>query len=305
MNKVRLFQLAFWFMPKVPHRLSQYAAIGAGYVAWLIAQRTRARVRANLAHVPTLAANPQRLNRATRQAFAHLMLNYVDLFAPPDLTDPDFPLHFPIEEKDLIRDIMAQGKGCIMVTHHVGTFELAKYRLRLLLDTPVIVPVEAVDPPGLFALLVHERSRCGMDFRSITESETLRDMLLALRQGQAILVAMDRDVLHTGVMMPFLGAPARLPIGVIALARRTGAPIVWVSAVREDLRRYHGRMTLLAADIDSETRGDDAVRHALAPIVAHMEALIMQHPEQWLAAFADDVWQETRLSSLPVRYEQV
>lgn len=216
MNSVRLYQLAFWLMPKVPHRLAQYIAVTASYFSWLVATKTPARVRTNLAHIPTLAANPQRFDRATRQAFAQLLLNYLD-------------------------------------------------------------------PPSLFDLLAHERSRCGLEFRSITASETLRDMLVALHPGEAILVALDRDVLHIGVVMPFLGAPTLLPIGVIALTRRTGTPIVWVSAVHETMHRYHRRMTQIANDTCANTRGDDALRHALQPIVAHMEALIVQHPEQWLA----------------------
>jgi phosphatidylinositol dimannoside acyltransferase len=293
MMKLRLYQLGFWVAPRVPKRLMQYLAIVAGYCVWLLARGTRARVRANLAHIPTLAADPARLDRVTRQSFVHLMLNYVDLFAPPDQTDPAFAAQFTIENEQLVRDILKRGKGCIMVTHHAGSFEIARQRMRLVFEGPGMIPVEELEPPELFALVAKQRERCGLQFPPISASETLRDMLSALRHNQVIMIAMDRDVLHTGIEMPFFGAPARMPIGIVALARRTGAPIMWASADREGLNRFHSRLTELPVKIDADTRGEDAVRHALQPIVAHMERVILQHPEQWLAPFAGDIWEES------------
>jgi len=98
-------------------------------------------------------------------------------------------------------------------------------------------------------------------------------------------------VLHTGVVMPFFGAPARIPTGPIALARLTGAPIVMGTLWRSGMNGLEGTVITFPPDlVGPETRGDEAVRRALAPLVAAMEREIQQHPEQWLAAFTDDVW---------------
>ena len=292
MNKLRFFQFAFWLLPRVPRRLAQYCAIVVGYGLWLGAPKLRQRVRANLAHIPTLAANPQRLDHTTRVAFAHLLLNYLDLFAPPDRADPNFFTHFPIADEGLIHEILQAGKGCIMISLHNSTLEIAQQRLCHLLNIPIIVPMEALEPPALYDLLAQQRGRKGISFLPVSRSETLRDMLTTLRQGNGVLMAVDRDIVQTGVIMPFFNAPARLPVGVVALARRTGAPIVWVSAWRVGIDRYAGSMVQLPLEIDADTRGDAAVRHALYPIVKRMEAVIMAHPEQWLAVFADDIWAE-------------
>lgn len=291
MDKTRIFRLGFQVLPRLPHAFLQYLAVAGGYILWAVAGGMRARVRTNLSNIPSLAADPERLDRAVRGAFVSLVLNYLDLLVPPTPAEmANFEEISPIEDPELFAEARALGKGCIVLSVHSAGFEWGRWRLPARFDGTFLGPMENVNPPEFYDLLADERSRSGIRFLPVTSGETLRECITGLRQGANVLLALDRDVLHSGVVMPFFGKPARIPTGGISLARMTGAPILLVFAWRDGVQRYVGKVTWPQVVIGSETRGEDAVRAALEPLVRVMEAQIEAHPDQWLAAFSDDIW---------------
>ncbi len=162
MDKVRIYRLGFTMLPRLPRRLVRWIAVVVGLVLWSCAGAMRRHVRANFAHVPTLAADPARLDRVVRNSFVHLMLNYVDLFTSPG-ADADFVAHYPIEGEGLFREALQEGKGCIALGMHCDTFEASAWRFTTLTpDIPVLLPVELLQPPALYELVREQRERSGM-----------------------------------------------------------------------------------------------------------------------------------------------
>jgi lauroyl/myristoyl acyltransferase len=288
--KTQLFALAFRLVPRVPRAVLLGLAPLVGTIAWLVARGMRERATASLRHIPTLAANPAQLRRAVRGLFTQLMLNYVDLFVPPLGPPEALAPYFIIDDLGLITDTVARNKGCIFVSVHFSGFEWARWRMKQIVKVPIIAPVEALEPPALFDLVARERGKSGITFLPVTEGQTLREMIAALRRGEAVLIAVDRDVVRNGVVMPFFGAPAQIPTGVVALARLTGAPVLGVTSWRDGLGHYYGNARAIDLPVDRSTRGEEAMRAALEPLVRWMEETIASHPEQWLAALAGDVW---------------
>ncbi len=297
--KTRLFRLGFRVLPHVPRILLQVVAVLAAEVLWLTATGTRQRVRANLAHIPTLAADPAALDRAVRRSFRALLWNYIDLFTPPDLTNPRDLGQITIENQTVLTEMHKRGQGCILLSLHSNGFEWGRPFLAHFAGGRMVAPVEVVQPPELFDILLRERNKSGIEFLPITEGETLRTMITGLRSGAHVVVALDRDVLHTGIEMPFFGATARIPTGPVALSRMTGAPIIVMSLWRTGFRRLEGHVIDPGIVIGPQMRGEAATRAALAPLVRLIEREILRHPERWLAAFADDVWVGTDATTAP------
>jgi phosphatidylinositol dimannoside acyltransferase len=299
MRKVDLFRLAFRFLPRLPRRFVQVMALLGADLAWLLLPQMRARVAANLCRIPALAASPKRLRATTRQSFRSLALNYIDLFVPPNMEDPRIYTWFDIRNiKDLVA-LNTLGRGAIMVSLHSSGLEWGCWMMSRLVHGPIITPMETLSPPELYQLVVSQRGRSGIQFVPVTESESLRTMISALRAGQHVLLAGDRDVLHTGMAMPFFDAPARIPTGAVVLARLTGAPIYVVSLWRTGLQRFAGYVTPL--DITVRERGEAALRKGLETLTAQLEREIARHPEGWLGAFAEDIWESSEVSDpLPV-----
>src|SRR5579863_4088731 len=84
--KYRLFQAAAVVVPRAPLWLARPATVGGAMAAWALASGVRRRAEANLRHIPSLAADPPALRRATRGVFVTSALNYLDFFRGRYLT---------------------------------------------------------------------------------------------------------------------------------------------------------------------------------------------------------------------------
>ncbi len=278
-------------LPLIPRRIRYVAAAVAGYILWAVSPAMRNKVRANLAHIPELAQHSQKLRVAERKAFVELLLNYADLFAPMKLDNPELPKRFPILGKEILDTALAAQKGVILVTFHHSAFEQAKYVMRQLCDCPIVTPVEPFAPTEAFLLVNGERARCGIQFLPFNDPETLRAMLKTLRIGGAVLLAIDRDIGGTGIEAELFGCKTNIPAGVIHLARTSGAPIVLLRGFRKNFFSYEGRIISVSQSVAPQTKSPEAVRQALQPIIQCMEKEIAKAPEQWVAVFADQLFQ--------------
>ncbi len=118
--------------------------------------------------------------------------------------------------------------------------------------------------------------------KAVPVSQSLRPIVRALRANEAVALAADRDVTGGGEWLPFFGALARIPVGHVKLALRTGAPILPCFVVRESDR--HSRVYI--EEPLFLTPGEDLqrdVREGAQRIVALMERYIRAYPDQWLA----------------------
>ena len=207
MTKTRLFRLAFAIVPHLPRRVVQYFAIIIGHLLWLFLPNVRQTVSENLAHVPSLAEQPEVLRATTRQCFVELLLNYVDLFSYPDISNVDFVTSFPLKTENYVRQALTEGIGCIAVSLHLSSFDYSGYRFRTLVSGEVVVPAEELQQPDLFQLINDHRNRTGLSFVPVAQHESMRKMITTLKNGGTVMVAVDRDVLHTGATIDFFGQP--------------------------------------------------------------------------------------------------
>lgn len=287
------FRLAASVVPHIPVVISRPLAQLVGLAMWAAMPAARQRVDFNLGHVPALAADESSRRRAVREVFRHLALNYLDFFRVRTLPAERIAAQWHVERQDLFDAAVAAGRGVILITAHLGDFEYGAARLGAI-GVPITLPVERLKPEGLFALACHLRSHHGIRAVPADSPESLRALFAALRRGEAVLLAVDRDVLGTGVEVPLFGARARLPTGPVLLAQRSGAPILWAHGWRErDGRSRGGFMPVelppVGAGAGTRTRDKAELARALAPIARALEGQIAAHPAQWVAALTP-IW---------------
>jgi lauroyl/myristoyl acyltransferase len=237
--KYYAYWLAAAVVPFVPLPIARFLAWIAGLSLWALRPGTRRRVDANLRHIPTLAADDARRRRSVRRAFCNLALNYLNLFRVRRLSAERILADWTVENEALFEQALAGGRGAILICAHLGDMEYAAARLGVI-GTPITLPVERLKPERLFALACELRSHHGIRAVPADSTESLRALFAALRRGEAVLLTVDRDVLGTGVEVPFFGSPARLPTGAVLLARRSGAPMLWAHGARERGGRSRG-----------------------------------------------------------------
>ena len=70
------------------------------------------------------------------------------------------------------------------------------------------------------------RRNHGIQYLPVVGSTPMRTIVQKLRDNKIVSIVADRAIAGISVEADFFGAPARLPIGPIRLAQRTGAALV-------------------------------------------------------------------------------
>ena len=177
---------------------------------------------------------------------------------------------------DLIERALAAGRGAILLTPHLGCWEItAQYASRRFPITVLYSPpkLRAVEP-----LMQRGRTREGM--ASVPpDLSGLRAMLRALHRGQAIGILPDQvPGLGEGEWAEFFGRPAYTMTLVTKLADRTGAPVLLGYAER--LARGRG-YRLVVVPMAAAHEGESPQRALNRAI----EDLVRRCPAQYLWAY--------------------
>ncbi len=170
---------------------------------------------------------------------------------------------------------MAAGRGVIVVTGHLGNFELggrvlaARYPL---LDVVKPQRNEAFDR-DLDAL----RNRHGI--ATVPVDRAGHAVLTHLKGGGMVSLLVDQDAGAGGLRLDFLGRPASTWPGAARLALRTGCPVVPVAILREGPGHvfYIGEAVIAAPGPATP----DRVAALMRRISDGVEAFVRVRPEQW------------------------
>jgi KDO2-lipid IV(A) lauroyltransferase len=190
------------------------------------------------------------------------------------------------QDEEVWRAVLASGTGFLMVTGHLGAWEVgsmapaSEERRRVHL----VREAEADPEADRFIRDLVERSASGLfqtHFFAAGEPRFGAVLLDALRAGD--IVALQGDRPRAGgrtLAVPLFGRPFPFPIGPPALARAAGAPLVPIFVFREGRLRYRVRVwppieVPQTADREADLRG------ALTRFAAALEAAIRERPHQW------------------------
>lgn len=253
-----------------------FRALGtvAGALSWFAAPARRAILAANARHFAP-GATPRDVRAIARRTLRHLMEDATDLFRLPAL-DRDALLRLVhMEGLDGLQAAHALGRGVIVVTPHLGPYELGAACLATI-GLPVHAMVEDLDPETNAALAAY---RAATGLRLVSRNSGLRQLYRLLRQGEIALLVADRVIGDgsDGLEVPFGDGVRRVPTGPAAFALATGAPIVvaWIVRGQSRAPRY-------LVHFDPPIDPEGATREALTRRVAErFDRVIREHPDQW------------------------
>ena len=279
MLKYYAFRLAGALVPLIPQRLGYGLA---GLLAWAVSilpLPVNRVLRANLRQALGPGSDKGEVSRLARAVLRNSVVNYYELFLLPSISPEEVARRISIQGLEHGERALAMGKGLIVTMPHFGNFNLASQLMRYY-QVPVTMVVEDLEPPAFYDYVTGLRIAHGI--KAVPVSQSLRPVVRALHANEAVGLAADRDVTGGGEWLPFFGAPARIPVGHVKLALRTGAPILPCFVVREsnDHSQVYIEEPLFLASSGDPQRD---VRKGARRIVALMERYIRAYPDQWLA----------------------
>ncbi len=200
--------------------------------------------------------------------------------------DNKFTWHFDGEEN--LRKITALQKGGLLLSAHLGNWEIAGHLLKRL-DTRINVVMYDGE---------HQQIKKYME--GVTGKRNMRVIIIkddlshiyaiseALKNNELVCIHADRFVAGNKTLVnDFLGAPAKFPAGPFVLAATFKVPLSFVFAFKETDRHYH----LYATEL-KEYKGlskDKMIRQVLSEFAEEMEKKAKLYPEQWFNYY--NFWQ--------------
>ena len=186
------------------------------------------------------------------------------------------------EELAEIERVWKLGRGAVFVSGHFGNWELPLVAVREL-GIPVGAMAKDQSNGAVNEYVRAIRLRAGIT--PISSRRGLREAIGVLRDGGCFATLMDQDAGRKGIFVSFLGRPASTPVGTIAMAVRTGTPVVPGGMIDYGGGKY--RLVFAPAWIPPEAGDrdpDDIVREGVEYFTRVLEDLVRAHPENYFWA---------------------
>jgi len=173
-----------------------------------------------------------------------------------------------------------RGKGVLVLTGHLGAWELSSF-YHSLAGYPMGMVIRRLDNPLVDRFV--NRIRCLHGNRVLHKDDFARGLIGAMRAGETVGILMDTNMTPPqGVFVPFFGVPACTASGLARVALKTGAAVlpgflVWEEAERQYVLHFYPELALAdTGDSESDTI-DNTAR-----LTAVLEQAIRRYPSQWL-----------------------
>ncbi len=189
--------------------------------------------------------------------------------------------------------VLAEGKGLILVTAHVGCWQAALAALSHL-HQPVHLLMQREE--GDIDRHYFEHSGGEAPFQIIDPRGFLGgslEMLAVLKRGEILSVMGDRLLGsdRNGIAVDFLGAPMVLPISAYKLASASGAPIGILLSAKTGVASYRLRLDGIIRVPPGLGRKAEAFAPYARQFAAALEEFTKLYPYQFFNFY--DLWAET------------
>lgn len=217
------------------------------------------------------------LRRLVRANFLHYGLLVVEFLRIRLLRTNDIEKSVRLEGEGHLREAMALGKGVLILSGHLGNYDLSAVALALN-DFPIRIVSKPLKIKGIERFWMEERSVFGLEIS--LNRNSIRGILEALKAGKGVVFVLDQHASNELVWVDFFGRSASTLPALAVLAQRTGAPVVPVFTHRKP-DGSHVITIQPAVPFEEMDDRNEAVEHNTQRYTTLIEAAIRQHPEQW------------------------
>jgi KDO2-lipid IV(A) lauroyltransferase len=269
---------------RMPRGLARLlAACLAFAVYWCFGRLRRVGVRNLQLALPELS--PKARKQILRRVYVHLGWQLVEFcrmtrYTAENTRNPKSRNSMRTEGLEHYLAAQARGKGVLIITGHLGAWELSSF-YHSLMGHPMGMIIRNLDNRRLDAFV--NGIRCLHGNFVISKDDFGRGLLKAIHAGGTVGILMDTNMTPPqGVFVPFFGVDACTGTGLAHIARQTGAAVLpgfmfWEPAERRYVLRFGPEVEMprtanRAADILEGTRRATAA----------IESWIRRYPDQWL-----------------------
>jgi predicted LPLAT superfamily acyltransferase len=270
--------------------LLKYAGIGpayfllrfvAPYYIWFVPKATKPLYQLYQGHLHFSRRQSKKLVRKNILTFGQTLIDKIVVMS-------GLRHSFTVERTGghYLNEMADAGNGGILVSAHLGNYELAGHLLQRLNS---VINIVMYDGEAEQIKQYLDKITGPKTFNIIFIKEDLShiyEMSAALRRNEFICIHADRFIKgNRTVEHDFLGSQAHFPLGPFVLASKLKAPVCFVFAVKKSKYQYH---FYGYPPKTYEGRGNTGAMEMLDDYVRCLEEKVKQYPEQWFNYY--DFW---------------
>ncbi len=280
------------FFSLLPRPLALKLAGLIGRASYDLALRQRKNILENLRQAYAGEKSEDQIQEIAARVLEHAAKTAVEVTRFPKLNQARVQKLVDLGSSlKVYRELLAEGKGLISISAHLGNWELLAAAV-ILEGFPAAVVGRRLYYEPYDRWLVSLRRSLGV--RTIYRDQAAREILGLLKKNGIVGLVPDQDVDSLeGVYVDFFGRPAYTPVAPVRLALITGAPLLVNFLIREPDDRYRVILGEVLRPRVQTTR-EEAIQHTTAAWMKQVEKVVRQYPEQW-------AWMHHRWKTQPER----
>ncbi|MBD79185.1 MAG: lipid A biosynthesis acyltransferase [Crocinitomicaceae bacterium] len=162
----------------------------------------------------------------------------IDRFAIPMGLQDSFTFDF--YQNEIIKKTEDNGKGGVMISAHIGNFEVTGHFLNAELDNPMNMVTLDTGDDTLDQFLADDSSNKRIKFIKIKKGSIAHmiEIGAAVKKNELVCFTGDRHMGGKTYTANFFGKPAQFPAGVFDIASKLKVPVLFVFAMKDTATHY-------------------------------------------------------------------
>ena len=260
----------------LPLRAAYSVAAFIARLQYLFSRRDRRIVFANLRAVFPSEGEAD-LHRMAKEVFVNFAKYLVDFFRFERLDRRFIGERLKVFGKENLDEGLKNGKGAIILTAHIGNYELGGAVMPLLGYKFNAVALDHKSK-SVNDFFIGQRARTGV--KVIPLGSALRRCYEALNKGEVVALVGDRDFSNHGIVTGFFGRKAMIPRGPAAFYVKAGASIVPGFLIRTPGDTFELRFEKpISYEVTGDIESDE--KRVTDLCVEVIEDYIKRYPSQW------------------------
>lgn len=274
-----LYRIGQFIALNLPLKIAYRVAVFFSDVHYIFADKDRFLVLENLK-----AIFPQKPVKELKEIRLQMTRNFakylVDFFRFENIDEEYVRKNIKIENQHYIDESLARKKGVIVLSAHIGNWELGGVTVALL-GYPIAVVALSHKYKKVNDFFVRQRESKGVGV--IPFERAVKQCLSALSENKLLGLVGDRDFTQRGVIVDFFGKPTLLPMGPAGFALKTGAAILPAFMVRNHDDSFTLRLEKPIIYKSSRKNGskNNNLHEVICGYKIILEDYIRKYPDQW------------------------
>ncbi len=224
------------------------------------------------------------IKRLTRETYRSFALTFLESFLIPKLSREEILDKVKVVNKELLEELDRSDGGGILLTAHIGNWELGAVATGILSSKDVYGLTKPQRNP--YVTKWFDSMRTSKGNKIITVGEGTKALIEALKQSGIIGIVADQRAPKENERVLVFNQPTPLYFGTASIALKTGVPVLLVFVVRRD----DGKYKLIFKDFEyKDLLGKEkAAVEFNQRYMNEVEKIVREYPEQWF--WMHDIW---------------